>query len=338
VKALQALRTMIFAFLNSFVCLLWALVMILIVVYIFAIVFAGAVTAYFGSVDMETHKDEALAVHEHFGSLYSCMISLFCAISGGNDWMAYGQPLRTLGSGDVWFLVFIFYIGVSTIGVMNVVTGIFVDSAVCTRTEDEVVQNWREDQERTSKEVRRIFQAADKDESGELTLEELMEQLENPWVTAYFSGINIDPNEAKIIFTLMDTNNSGSVTIDEFVDGTMKLKGFAKSVDIMAMMFDQAASAVKLNKLASYMEDQIRDIKDVLMPGTEPTARIFLPLDRSIAQQNDFNKGELTRKDTNHEMLGHATDWEEEAGISSTRGSYLEAIQGLKGLVPAHLM
>merc|ERR1719272_107482 len=172
--------------------------------------------------------------------------------------MTYGQPLRTLGIGDVWFLVFIFYIGVSTIGVMNVVTGIFVDSAVCTRTEDEVVQNWREDQERTSKEVRRIFQAADKDESGELTLEELMQQLENPWVTAYFSGINIDPNEAKIIFTLMDTNNSGSVTIDEFIDGTMKLKGFAKSVDVMAMMFDRAASAVKLNKLASYMEDQIR--------------------------------------------------------------------------------
>ena len=33
--------------------------------------------------------------------------------------------------------VFLFYIGFSVIGLLNVVTGVFVDSAVCTRTEDE---------------------------------------------------------------------------------------------------------------------------------------------------------------------------------------------------------
>ena len=34
-------------------------------------------------------------------------------------------------------MIFIFYIGFCMVGLLNVVTGIFVDSAVCTRTEDE---------------------------------------------------------------------------------------------------------------------------------------------------------------------------------------------------------
>eukprot|EP00435_Cladocopium_sp_Y103_P001138 s1892_g1.t1 len=55
-------------------------------------------------------------------------------------------------------------------------------------------------------------------------------------IPAYFSGLEIDPNEAAIIFTLMDTDHNGRVSIDEFIDGTMKLKGSAKSVDMLLLM------------------------------------------------------------------------------------------------------
>jgi len=233
----------------------------------------------------EQNAENVMLVNEHFGTLWRCMISLFCAITGGNDWMMYAGPLRLFGQGELWFLMFVFYVLVCSVGVLNVVTGIFVDSAVCTRTEDEVVQNWKEDQQRTSLEVKRIFYLADKDESGSMSFSELCRQLQNPWVRAYFSGLDIDPNEAKIIFTLMDTDNDGVVSIDEFIDGTMKMKGHAKSVDVMAMMFDQAAFSMKFNKLCSYIEDELRGIKDTLTPNSMPTPRIFATLEDTIQHQ-----------------------------------------------------
>ena len=43
--------------------------------------------------------------------------------------------------GEFYFILFNFYIAFCVMGLFNVVTGVFVDSAVCTRTEDEIVQD-----------------------------------------------------------------------------------------------------------------------------------------------------------------------------------------------------
>merc|ERR1719484_172269 len=127
------------------------------------------------------------------------MTTLFAAVTGGQDWMNYGDIVKEIGrhnGGDIYFYVFVFYIGFCIVGMLNVVTGIFVDSAVCTRTDDEVVRGFEEDQARTSEKIKQIFLEADTDCDGALSLEELVGKLEDPWVKAYFSGLDIDPSEA----------------------------------------------------------------------------------------------------------------------------------------------
>merc|ERR1719272_678192 len=175
------------------------------------------------------------------------------------------------------------------VGMLNVVTGIFVDSAVCTRTDDEVVQCWEEDHQRISENVKQIFREADVDESGTLSLQELIDKLENPWVKAYFSGLEIDPSQAQIIYTLVDTDGDNMVDIDEFVDGTMKLKGQAKSIDIMALMFDNARFAVKFNKLCAYIEEVLPELQN--NNGTSSAVR---SIHRSDSVSPDYTeKGRL---------------------------------------------
>ena len=66
-----------------------------------------------------------------------------------------------------------------------------------------------------------------KDCSGTLTYDEFQAHMTNPVVKAYFSGLDIDPDETKIIFTLLDSDCNGDIDIEEFVHGTMKLKGYA---------------------------------------------------------------------------------------------------------------
>ncbi|CAE7631937.1 scn4aa [Symbiodinium necroappetens] len=293
VKSLKSLRTMIFALINSFTSLLWALIVICLIIFIFSILFCNGVAAHNNTIFRNLQNvsaweenemvQEALLGEKHFGGLWSTCVSLFSAVTGGNDWMMYGELLRNLKNGEhditgeLYFLIFGFYVAFCMIGLLNVVTGIFVDSAVSTRTEDEVVDAFTDQMAARCREVRRIFNEADIEGKGALTYEQLKDQLSNPWVKAYFHGLDIDPNEAAIIFTLMDTDHNGTVTADEFIDGTMKLKGSAKSVDMLLLMFDQVRFTTKFNFLCSFIEDELRNIKSVLTPGGERKlpAKIF---------------------------------------------------------------
>merc|ERR1719409_192758 len=183
--------------------------------------------------------------------------------------MGYGELLRIIGSagmGELYFGIFIFYIGFCLVGLLNVVTGIFVDSAVCTRTEDEIVASWEEDLKRTQIEVQRIFEDADTDGSGALSYDELQIHLEHPGVKAFFASIDIDPSEARTIFSLVDVDGDKQVKFDQFLNGTIKLKGYAKSMDVISIMYDHARHKDKFNKLCSYIEDQFVDIRELIKP------------------------------------------------------------------------
>jgi Ca2+-binding EF-hand superfamily protein len=285
-SCLKSFRTMMFAVINSMLSLFWALFMICWIVFVFATLFADAVASYYDSADINSAQVQGNSadVELYYSSLYEICVSLWCAITGGNDYYTYAQPLRLLET-DVWFILFLMYEGFCFMALMNVITGIFVYSAIYTRTEDEVVQHWREDLLSTSREVKRIFRDADTDQSGTLTYEELAKHLENPWVKAYFSGLELDPAEAPIIFSLIDRDHDGCLMIEEFVDGIMKLKGTARAVDLVAMLYDQAHFGDKFDKLCGLIEDNMRELKDSIAPGSTPMPRIFAPLQECLKEE-----------------------------------------------------
>jgi hypothetical protein len=248
---------MVFSMLNSFVSLLWAVCVLFLVIFIFGIMIQNGVTSYFRTAKTTEELDNAENMNKYFGSLFETMVSLFCSVTGGNDWMVYAELLRICKPKELYFLCFAFYVVFTVVGLLNVVTGIFVDSAVCTRTEDEVVEQWKKDQTNTTETLRGIFKDADLDCSGTMTLKEFKTHLTNPWVRAYFSGLEIDPSDAVSIFTLIAKEGSTEVEIDEFVAGTMKLKGHAKSVDVLTLMYDSARQTLQLNKFMRYVEEQL---------------------------------------------------------------------------------
>ncbi|CAJ1427362.1 unnamed protein product [Effrenium voratum] len=266
VQALRKLRTMIFAMLNSFADLLWALQVVLLIVFVFSLIFNNAVAAHFDSLDASDIIAMGLAqeINAMYGGLYSSMVSLWSAVSGGNDWMVYAEALRHLSMGEFYFVIFNFYIAFCVIGLFNVVTGVFVDSAVCTRTEDEIVQGYLDEMKSMTESIKGFLKKADKDASGTLTYEEFQAHMSNPVVKAYFSGLDIDPDETKIIFTLLDSDCNGDIDIEEFVHGTMKLKGYATKLDVMALMYDATRQSIKFEALCEFLESQINCISDAV--------------------------------------------------------------------------
>ncbi|CAJ1459039.1 unnamed protein product, partial [Effrenium voratum] len=81
VQALRKLRTMIFAMLNSFADLLWALQVVLLIVFVFSLIFNNAVAAHFDSLDASDIIAMGLAqeINAMYGGLYSSMVSLWSA-------------------------------------------------------------------------------------------------------------------------------------------------------------------------------------------------------------------------------------------------------------------
>lgn len=115
---------MIFAILSSFVDLLWAFLVIVLIIFVFAIVFDNAVADYFDVLDRNNpvQLQDAKDMEFLFGNLIETMISLWSAVSGGNDWMNYGELLRKVPTGDLYFAIFNFYVAFCVVGMFNVVS------------------------------------------------------------------------------------------------------------------------------------------------------------------------------------------------------------------------
>merc|ERR1712050_355960 len=98
------------------------------------------------------------------------------SICGGRDWHELHQQLDLPGSSiesSVCRWVFLFYIFFVVFGVLNVVTGAFVDSMrlVSEKDRDTVVDAEMKKVEDFTKDVTKMFLDADADESGTLSWE-----------------------------------------------------------------------------------------------------------------------------------------------------------------------
>merc|ERR1712008_293823 len=78
----------------------------------------------------------------------------------------------------------------------------------------------------------------DSDGSGMLNEEEMDRLLQDTELLAYMNAIGVDSTEAKGLFTLLDDDGSGNISIDEFVTGFLRLKGSAKAVDMVTLMYE----------------------------------------------------------------------------------------------------
>merc|ERR1712194_610841 len=82
-----------------------------------------------------------------------------------------------------------------------------------------------------------FFNSPDADNSGHLSWKEFKGHLADDRVKAYFQTLDLDIRKAHTLFKLLDRNDNGEVGIEEFLDGCLRLKGQAKSLDINLVIY-----------------------------------------------------------------------------------------------------
>jgi hypothetical protein len=272
----RSLRLMILSIFESMVSLLWVFILLFFFVYSFAVLIITQLIPYVQSRadnnDAITYEDEVLfeafggrrGSHSGYPPLLYSMVTLLQVICGGRDWKEIFQPLLVMDiSMGLLFLLYIFFV---VFGVLNVVTGAFVDSMrmVSERDHDHVVEVEMKRMKNLEMSMTKVFVEADTDGSNTLTWGEFETHLEDERVQAYFRSLEIDVTQARALFVLLDADGSDEVSIDSFVDGCMRMRGDAKSIDVNMLLYESHRFFVRISEFADFAEGMFEKLDSAL--------------------------------------------------------------------------
>jgi len=223
--------------------LVWAMVLLGVIIYVFAIVITAQATSYVQSL-VETDSPDwfdaadssrdvtVSALNLAFGTLSRTVYTLFQTVLGGVSWGEVTTPLLKVGV--LPFVLLLGYISFVVLAVLNVVTGVFVDNAFrsAEKQRELAIQKEIERKEQYVDQIKEFFQALDQDGSGDVTTAELAEMLADPTLSAYFRVLGFDIEDATRFVDLLDADESGSLGVEEFLEGCLRLRGRAQAVDV----------------------------------------------------------------------------------------------------------
>eukprot|EP00446_Apocalathium_sp_SHHI-4_P068652 CAMPEP_0177538740 /NCGR_PEP_ID=MMETSP0369-20130122/58567_1 /TAXON_ID=447022 ORGANISM="Scrippsiella hangoei-like, Strain SHHI-4" /NCGR_SAMPLE_ID=MMETSP0369 /ASSEMBLY_ACC=CAM_ASM_000364 /LENGTH=248 /DNA_ID=CAMNT_0019021629 /DNA_START=1 /DNA_END=747 /DNA_ORIENTATION=+ len=138
-------------------------------------------------------------------------------------------PAPLLAEFGPWLsLVICSYIAFCLFALMNIVTGVFVESAMQTAKSDRDMFMLQF--------VRQLFVKADTDGTGCLTWAKFKATLDSEEMDMYFEAMDLDIQEAKDLFRLLDADGSGEA---EYTAANHQFQVFAKQVeDALAWMVE----------------------------------------------------------------------------------------------------
>lgn len=176
---------------------------------------------------------EESAFDEYFGSVGSSVLTLYKASTGGEDWGTVYQVIQTTGRFGSGMLLF--FLGFVQFGILNIITGIFVDTAMKTLTKNSEVlaqEHSRQEAQHESK-LTELCQRVDDDFSGRLSRSKFEVALQRKRVPELLTMLGFKRHHLLEYFNHMANDcEDESVDIGDFVRGCMLLKGPASNFDL----------------------------------------------------------------------------------------------------------
>eukprot|EP00929_Paragymnodinium_shiwhaense_P098423 TRINITY_DN5989_c0_g2_i1.p1 TRINITY_DN5989_c0_g2~~TRINITY_DN5989_c0_g2_i1.p1 ORF type:complete len:608 (-),score=141.84 TRINITY_DN5989_c0_g2_i1:126-1949(-) len=213
-------------------------------------------------------------LEKYFGTLSVAMLSLYESVTGGLSWsiamnVLLEEEAYTMATIYVFFITLVFFV------LLNVITAVFTGQAVIALQDDQDLM--------VIKDIDTLFLKGDL-QYGDITWAEFRSMVHTPEMVNLFKSLNIDTSEAAQLFRLLDTQGVGILDHHEFIDGCLRLRGPAKSLELMKLMKEHTAmniwSEQKLNALDQRMlnleralqklNTQIHAQMEVFFAGEEP--------------------------------------------------------------------
>jgi hypothetical protein len=297
-KVLRAFRAMRFfkelaIMLNSFrhtmTALFWSFVMLVFMLYIFAVLFLQGMTHYLAEEGKHLDANQQRQIAQHFGSMADALFSLYSAATGGDDWAVYYRVVKK--SGGAYAGLFIFFTGFFTFAVFNIITGFFVEKAVSAATpdRDDMILASKLKARETAKEFRHLCSVLDQDQTGTITWKDFERHMQNEVMVAYMASIGLEVHEVELFFRVVAGAAAGEISIERFVDGCMQMKGAATGIDMQRQLFEmhlladglaqfERATLASLQQCKASIEELMSPMKSRRFAGTSRNRNAFVML------------------------------------------------------------
>lgn len=275
VRFFSSLRALLLSIVNTIRSLVWTLVLILVLSFSIGVAFTSLVTDYCREQTVLASGDpNAVPVCHgtmelYWSSLPGSMLTLFQSITGGLDWGNTVPPLLEISI--LLVICLTTYIGFMAFAVLNVVTGIFCNTAIESANADKelAVMTQLANQKQYAESIRGIFQEIDQHGTEEITIDEFQRGMQNEKLAAYFASVDIDVSDAWTLFSLIDGDRSGVIDIEEFVAGCIQLRGSAKAIHIARINYEHKITKQMLKEL----QETVREIGEAMQQRSNSKAR-----------------------------------------------------------------
>lgn len=274
-----ALRLLFVQIIGTLRQVFWALCLLILILYAFGMVFAQITSEYISDNINDFQQDQLASsnavietdmvrLRKYWADVPRCMYTLYKCVTGGVDWENVASPLAAIS----WFWVMIFnvFLAFTLFAVMNVVVGVFCQSAIQTAALDHETQVREKMREKNGfiNQINALFHDIDESGDGDITYHELEAHLDDVRVCAYFESLGLDPSDAWDLFKLIDADSSATINCEEFVIGCLRLRGPAKAIDVEKMMYENRTTR---KRLASFMKFTELALNRILPPEAAQT-------------------------------------------------------------------
>lgn len=225
VRFISAFRELVLSVIDTVRQVFWAMVLLVLMIYSFGILFTDMSLQYVESNSVDEEMDK------YFGSLYISCNTLFRALLEGFDWVDAAESLKPLGA--FWIQLFHVYVAVGGLAILNVITGVFVNSAIKTREKDQEtllrhVQTFKQL-------VGNLWSKIDVNGLGQISISDFEELFQKEEMKAFFAKIEVSAVDAWTLFDSLDADGDHLVSYEDFTERCLQLHGAARSVDLFAL-------------------------------------------------------------------------------------------------------
>lgn len=239
VRAFRELRIVLASIMRSIRALFWTICLFFVFIYFLSVLILVELT----SSDFSYDGDDTLARlrRQYFSSLARSLVTVYQCCTGGVLWESASTSLEAV---IPWITaLWVLFVGFVFFAISNVVTGIFVDQAMKSAHDD--MQNVEieefDRQEGVAKAMRTLILESVSGTRNGVDRQTMLRLFKDRGVVAMLQRVDISPRDVCSLFDIVvgERRSLPLRDVDAFVRACFRLKGYARSIDIAAVFFQQ---------------------------------------------------------------------------------------------------
>lgn len=224
-RSFNELRMILDSVISSVRAMLWVVVLIAVVTFMFSMCFVNA------AIDAEDNRHV-----DAWSNVPRGMLGLLSIAAGGEDWWEIFEQTNDMGA--VYGIMFVIFVVFFLFVVQNTVTSVFVEALFQDKTDNEflLMEERLRNKQKYLDLIVKMFSSMGVGPGGSVTREQLMSKLNHADMHHFATKLDIQEIDLEGCFDILTSNGARSVDLETFVIGCIKLRGTAKSVDVIELL------------------------------------------------------------------------------------------------------